>query len=57
LLERVNRRGFIDDYSGIRISATGRRFRIQRATVWNVIDTHGAPAGQAVMFRDWKYLR
>jgi len=25
--------------------------------VWNVIDTHGAPAGQAVMFRDWKYLR
>ena len=56
LLERVSRCGFIDDYSGIRISATGRRFRIHRATVWNVMDAHGAPAGQAVMFRDWEYI-
>ncbi len=56
LLEQVKRHGFIDTYSGIRISATGRRFRIRSATVWNVIDVHGAPAGQAVMFRDWEYL-
>lgn len=56
LLERVRRQGFIDDYSGIRISATGRRFRIQRATVWNVMDAHGAPAGQAVMIHQWEYL-
>ncbi|GAB4514274.1 MAG: MEKHLA domain-containing protein [Sulfuricaulis sp.] len=56
LLERVNRRGFIDDYSGVRISTTGRRFRIWRATVWNVMDTHGAPVGQAVMFHEWEYL-
>lgn len=55
LLERVRRCGFIDDYSGVRISATGRRFRIHRATVWEVMDAHGAPAGQAVMFRDWEY--
>jgi hypothetical protein len=56
LLARVNQHGFIDDYSGIRISASGRRFRIRRATVWNVVDAHGAPAGQAVTFRDWEYL-
>jgi len=56
LLASVSRRGFIDNYSGIRISATGRRFRIHRATVWNVMDASGAPAGQAVMFRDWEYL-
>ena len=56
LLERVSRHGFIDDYSGIRISITGRRFRIQNATVWNVTDASGAPMGQAVMFRDWEYL-
>ena len=56
LLGSVSRRGFIDDYSGIRISATGRRFRIHRATVWNVMNAHGAPAGQAVMFRDWEYI-
>jgi hypothetical protein len=56
LLERVRRQGFIDDYNGVRVSATGRRFRIRNATVWNVVDARGAPAGQAVMFRDWEYL-
>ena len=56
LLARVNQHGFIDDYSGIRISTSGRRFRIRRATVWNVVDAHGAPAGQAVVFHDWEYL-
>jgi len=56
LLARVNQHGFIDDYSGMRISTSGRRFRIQRATVWNVVDARGAPGGQAVVFRDWEYL-
>ncbi|HSD95667.1 MAG TPA: MEKHLA domain-containing protein [Sulfuricaulis sp.] len=56
LLARVNRHGFIDDYSGIRVSTSGRRFRIRRATVWNVVDARGAPSGQAVVFRDWEYL-
>jgi hypothetical protein len=56
LLGSVSRRGFIDDYSGIRISTTGRRFRIRDATVWNLVDAHGAPAGQAVMFRNWEYI-
>ncbi len=56
LLARVNDQGFIDDYSGVRISTLGRRFLIRRATVWNVVDEHDAPAGQAVMFRDWEYL-
>jgi hypothetical protein len=41
LLARVSAHGFIDDYSGIRISARGRRFRIDRATVWNVVDAAG----------------
>jgi hypothetical protein len=56
LLERVSRRGIIDDYNGIRISTAGRRFRIRDATVWNLVNARGAPAGQAVMFRDWEYL-
>lgn len=56
LLERVRRQGFTDDYCGIRISATGRRFRIQRATVWSVMDSHGSPAGQAVLIHEWEYL-
>ncbi len=53
LLDRVTRDGFIDDYSGIRISATGRRFRIEQAIVWNLIDDHGAIHGQAATFDRW----
>ena len=56
LLETVTRRGFIDDYSGVRISKTGRRFRIARATVWNLLTEDGQPCGQAAMFDHWEYL-
>jgi len=50
LLARVSETGFIDDYSGIRISATGRRFRIEHAVVWNLIDETGRRHGQAATF-------
>ena len=56
LLETVTRRGFIDDYSGVRISKTGRRFRISRATVWNLLSETGEPSGQAAMFCAWEFL-
>lgn len=56
LLEAVARRGYIDDYSGIRISKSGRRFRILQATVWNLLDQHGHFAGQAATFSRWHYL-
>lgn len=53
LLERVTREGFMTDYAGVRISATGRRFRISGATVWNLTDDAGHPAGQAAAFATW----
>ena len=56
LLAAVTARGFIDDYSGVRISKTGRRFRIARATVWNLLTEDGRRCGQAAMFRDWEFL-
>ena len=56
LLAAVAQRGFIDDYSGVRISKSGRRFRIRRATVWNLISESGEPRGQAAMFGEWKFL-
>jgi hypothetical protein len=56
LLEAVTRRGFIDDYSGVRISKTGRRFRISRATVWNLLTADGKPCGQAAMFDRWEFI-
>jgi MEKHLA domain len=56
MLEATSRQGYIDDYQGIRISATGRRFHIARATVWNMIDEHGQPVGQAATFDEWVYV-
>ncbi len=55
LLARVSGHGFIDDYSGIRISRTGKRFRIEQAAVWNLLHDDGKPAGQAAAFSSWKH--
>ncbi|MBS1203005.1 MAG: hypothetical protein H6R22_1514 [Chromatiaceae bacterium] len=56
LLAEVTARGYVEDYSGIRISAGGRCFRIERATVWNLVDQAGIRRGQAAAFGHWTYL-
>lgn len=56
LLNVVTRQGYIDNYSGVRISASGRRFEISRAIVWNVSDADGRPLGQAAKFDAWTML-
>lgn len=56
LLARVSRDGFIDDYAGVRIAADGRRFRIEQATVWNLVDGDGQIHGQAATFERWTAL-
>jgi hypothetical protein len=56
LLAKVEAQGYVNGYSGVRISRQGRRFRIQDATVWNLLNELGAPAGQAAMFEHWQWL-
>lgn len=56
LLTTVARQGYIDDYRGIRISKNGRRFLIERAVVWNVLDDDGTYHGQAATFSEWTFL-
>jgi len=56
LLGRVTQHGYIEDYTGVRISRSGRRFLIEQATVWNVRDEQGAPYGQAATFSRWRFL-
>lgn len=56
LLERTRRDGFVDDYAGIRISSTGKRFRITGAVVWNLVDAAGGHRGQAATFGSWTPL-
>ncbi len=56
LLERTTRDGYVNDYRGVRVSATGKRFLIEQATVWNLISAAGEPVGQAATFSAWKSL-
>jgi hypothetical protein len=56
LLATVSRQGHIDNYRGVRVTRSGRRFLIERASVWNLVDEAGVYCGQAATFRDWKYI-
>lgn len=46
-LRQVAERGYVDDYEGIRISKSGKRFPIADVTVWQLIDVDGTIRGQA----------
>ncbi|MFN5297471.1 MAG: MEKHLA domain-containing protein [Planctomycetaceae bacterium] len=56
LLQRTREQGYVDDYRGIRVSRTGRRFLIEQAIVWNLRDARGELAGQAATFAQWTPL-
>ena len=56
LLAAVSEQGYIDNYRGVRIASTGRRFVIEDATVWNLIDERGVNRGQAAVFKHWHDL-
>jgi hypothetical protein len=49
LLDGVTANGFVLSYSGVRVSATGRRFRIRDAAVFNIVED-GEYKGQAAWF-------
>ncbi len=55
-LQRVARDGYLEGYEGVRISSTGRRFRILGAVLWNLLDAEGRISGQAASFARWEYL-
>jgi len=53
LLAEAAGKGYLDHYRGIRVSATGRRFQIEGAIVWTVLDEAGRITGQAATFDRW----
>jgi hypothetical protein len=54
--QRSAQAGYISDYRGVRISASGRRFEIKDAIIWNVSDKAGNAVGQAAVFDQWNML-
>jgi 2-aminoadipate transaminase len=55
-LKEVRERGIARGYSGVRISKTGQRFRIEDVTCWNVTNEHGERIGQAACYPRWTFL-
>ena len=56
MLVQAKTHGYISDYRGVRISRNGKRFLVERATVWNLHKPDGTPLGQAATFSDWTFL-
>ncbi len=56
MFDRMRQQGFIDDYSGIRITATGKRFEIRNAVVWTLRDAQGEKQGEAATFCEYEFL-
>ena len=56
LMAKVAKDGFALNCSGTRVSSSGKRFYIEGATVWNVMDENNLYHGQAALFDHWTYL-
>jgi hypothetical protein len=56
LLAEVTANGYVDHYQGVRIGRHGRRFQIENATIWNLLDERGVYCGQAACFKHWTLL-
>lgn len=55
-IAEVTEKGYSKNYSGIRISKTGKRFEIKNVILWNVYDSENNRIAQAAMFKEYKYL-
>lgn len=56
ILEATQKQGFIENFQGIRLSKTGKRYKINDITLWNLIDEHDCYCGQAATFSQWELL-
>lgn len=56
MLAQAKEKGFIDNYKGVRISGTGRRFLVEQAIVWNIVGAEGEQIGQAATFSRWTLM-
>ncbi|HCF25996.1 MAG TPA: MEKHLA domain-containing protein [Cyanobacteria bacterium UBA11049] len=57
LLAAAATKGYIDNYSGVRISSTGKRFQIEDVILWNVLDEQNQRCGQAAVFSKYYSCR
>jgi hypothetical protein len=55
LLEETTTKGF-SHFSGVRISSTGKRFKIEDGIIWTVLDERNQRCGQAAVYSKCTFL-
>ena len=55
-MQSVKEKGYAEGYSGIRVSSTGKKFKILNASIWNILDDGKAIIGQAAAFMKWENI-
>ncbi|MFP4299768.1 MAG: MEKHLA domain-containing protein [Spirulinaceae cyanobacterium] len=55
LLQDTAAKGF-GEFAGVRISSTGKRFKIKRGLLWNVVDKESRYCGQAATYNDYEFI-
>jgi hypothetical protein len=55
LLAEAASKGF-SNFSGVRITSTGKRFQIEDGILWNLIDEQNQRCGQASVFSKYKFI-
>lgn len=57
LLAETTTKGFVSNFSGVRISSTGKRFKIEDGIVWNVLDENNQRCGQAAVYSKCQFIQ
>jgi hypothetical protein len=55
-LDQASQQGYIDNYQGIRVSKTGKKYQVKNLTLWNLTDQNNQYCGQAATFSQWDLL-
>ncbi|MBV6627402.1 MAG: MEKHLA domain-containing protein [Rivularia sp. (in: Bacteria)] len=55
LLAETTTKGF-SNFSGVRISSSGKLFYIEDGIIWNLLDTDNNYCGQAAIYSNYKFL-
>ena len=55
LLQETQAKGF-SNFSGVRITSTGKRFQIKNGIIWNLVDEQNQYCGQAAIYSNTVWL-
>lgn len=56
LLAETAIKGFVSNFSGVRISSTGKRFQIEDGIIWNILDEQNQRCSQAAVYSKCKFI-